>query len=181
MKLILGVSGGIAIYKAVDLVRRFIKRGDEVRVVMTASAARFVTPALFREISLQPVMTDVFENTESAAHIKIASWCDAMLIAPATANIIGKITCGIADDALSTVAIAVAKPLIVFPAMNSDMYRSAAVTANLATLKARGVHVVEPDSGELACGVTGIGRLPEPEVIVYHVDRIMGANSTSNS
>ena len=179
MNFILGVSGGIAVYKAVELVRKLIKRGDQVRVVMTASAARFVSPALFREISLQPVMTDVFDNADTAAHIKIAAWCDAMIVAPATANIIAKFACGIADDALSTVAVAVTKPLIVFPAMNSDMYRSAAVTANLATLKSRGVHIVEPDSGELACGVTGIGRLPEPEVIVYHVDRILGVSSTS--
>ena len=178
MKVVVGVSGGIAIYKVVDLVRRFIKRGDQVRVVMTRSATRFVSPELFREISLMPVMTDVFGNAETAAHIKLAQWCDLMIIAPATANIIGKVASGIADDALSTVAIALAKPLIVFPAMNSDMYRNPATQANLATLKARGIYVVQPDSGELACGVEGIGRLPEPEVIVYQVDRIMGALSS---
>ena len=171
MKIIVGVSGGIAIYKVVDLVRRFKKRGDEVRVVMTKSATKFVTPALFREISLEPVMTDVFDNEETAAHIKWAEWCDAMIIAPATANVIGKLSAGIADDALTTVSIAMTKPLIVVPAMNKDMYRSAAVTANLKTLQERGLKIIEPTSGSLACGVEGVGRLPEPTDIVEQFDK----------
>ena len=171
MKLIIGVSGGIAIYKVVDLVRRFKKRDDEVRVVMTHSATKFVTAELFREISLEPVMTEVFENEETAAHIKWANWCDAMIIAPATANVIGKLAAGIADDALTTVAIAMTKPLILVPAMNADMYRSLAVTANLKTLQERGIKIIEPASGSLACGVEGIGRLPEPEDIVKQFDK----------
>ena len=175
MKFIVGVSGGIAIYKVVDLVRRFKKRGDEVRVVMTDSATKFVMPELFREISLEPVMTGVFGNKETAAHIKWAEWCDAMIIAPATANVIGKLTAGIADDALTTVAIAMTKPLIIAPSMNKDMFNSAAVTANLAILKQRGVKVIEPSSGELACGVEGVGRLPEPVEIVEQVDKILNA------
>ena len=178
MKIIIGVSGGIAVYKIVELVRRFKKRGDEVRVVMTQSAQKFVTAELFREISLEPVMTDVFGNEETAAHIKLANWCDAMLIAPATANIIGKITAGIADDALSTVAIAMHKPLIIAPAMNEAMYKSAAVTANLLTLKQRGIKIIEPSSGDLACGVTGVGRLPEPIEIVEQVDKILSVDKT---
>ncbi|MBR1858844.1 MAG: bifunctional phosphopantothenoylcysteine decarboxylase/phosphopantothenate--cysteine ligase CoaBC [Selenomonadaceae bacterium] len=178
LKYIIGVSGGIAIYKVVDLVRRFIKRGDEVKVVMTKSATKFVTAELFREISLNPVMTEVFGNEETAAHIKIAQWCDAMIIAPATANIIGKITAGIADDALSTVAIAMTKPLIIAPAMNEGMYKSAAVTANLATLKSRGIKIIEPDSGSLACGVEGVGRLPEPENLVKYIDKILEPSKT---
>ncbi len=176
MKFIVGVSGGIAIYKVVDLVRRFKKRGDEVRVVMTDSATKFVTPELFREISLEPVMTAVFNNEETAAHIKWAQWCDAMIIAPATANVIGKLAAGIADDALTTVAIAMTKPLIIAPAMNKDMFNSAAVTANLSILKQRGVNIIKPSSGELACGVEGVGRLPEPVEIVEQVDKILNAD-----
>ena len=175
MKYIIGVSGGIAIYKIVELVRRFKKRGDEVRVVMTKSAEKFVSAELFKEISLEPVMTEVFGNEETAAHIKWARWCDAMIIAPATANIIGKITAGIADDSLSTVAIAVNKPLIICPAMNEAMYRSPAVTANLSTLKSRGIKIIEPAKGELACGGEGVGRLPEPYEIVEQVDKILNA------
>ena len=178
MKFIVGVSGGIAIYKVVDLVRRFKKRGDEVRVIMTASATKFVTPELFREISLEPVMTDLFDNEETAAHIKWAEWCDSMIIAPATANVIGKLAAGIADDALTTTAIAMTKPVIISPAMNKDMYRSAAVTANLLTLRQRGVKIIEPSSGELACGVEGVGRLPESVEIVEQVDKILSANKS---
>ena len=180
MKFIVGVSGGIAIYKFVDLVRRFKKRGDEVRVVMTDSATKFVTPELFREISLETVMTGVFNNEETAAHIKWAQWCDAMIVAPATANVIGKLAAGIADDALTTVAIAMTKPLIIAPAMNSDMFRNAAVTANLALLKQRGIKVIEPSSGELACGVEGVGRLPEPIEIVEQVDKIINVDKRLN-
>ena len=172
MKLIVGVSGGIAIYKVVDLVRRFIKRGDEVRVVMTKAATKFVTAELFKEISQEPVMTDVFGNDETAAHIKWAKWCDAMIVAPATANVIGKLTAGIADDSLTTVAIAMTKPLVIVPAMNEAMYRSAAVTANLITLRQRGIKVIEPASGELACGGEGVGRLPEPADIVEQFDNL---------
>ena len=176
MKFIVGVSGGIAIYKVVDLVRRFKKRGDEVRVVMTDSATKFVTPELFREISLEPVMISVFGNEETAAHIKWAEWCDAMIIAPATANVIGKLTAGIADDALTTVAIAMTKPLIIAPAMNKDMFNSAAVTDNLTVLRQRGINVIDPSSGDLACGVEGVGRLPEPIEIVEQVDKILSVN-----
>ena len=172
MKFIIGVSGGIAIYKVVDLVRKFKKRGDEVRVVMTKAATKFVTPELFREISLEPVMTDVFGNDETAAHIKWAKWCDAMIVAPATANVIGKLVAGIADDSLTTVAIAMTKPLVIVPAMNEAMYRSTAVTANLITLRQRGVKVIEPASGELACGGEGVGRLPEPADIVEQFDNL---------
>ena len=178
LKFIIGVSGGIAVYKIVELVRRFKKRGDDVKVVMTNSATKFVTSELFKEISLNPVMTDVFGNEDIAAHIKLANWCDAMIIAPATANIIGKITAGIADDALSTVAIAMSKPLIIAPAMNAAMYQSAAVTANLAILKQRGIKIIAPNTGDLACGVEGIGRLPEPYEIVEQVDQILNIHKS---
>ena len=175
MKIVVGISGGIAIYKIVELVRAFKKHGDEVKVVMTQSATQFISPELFREISLEPVMTNIFGNIDYAAHIKLANWCDAMLIAPATANIIGKIACGIADDALTTVAIALPsdKPLIIAPAMNSHMYLNAAVTANITTLKTRGIYIIEPTSGELACGTEGVGRLPEPTSIISQFDSIM--------
>ncbi len=173
MNLIVGVSAGIAIYKVVDLVRKFIKRGDSVKVVMTNHATKFISPELFKEISQNEVMTDIFENEETAAHIKIVDWCDAMIIAPATANIIGKIACGIADDSLSTVAIALNRPLIIAPAMNTHMYLNPAMQNNLKILESRGIKIIEPDSGELACGTSGIGRLPEPDEIILNADEFL--------
>lgn len=182
MKIVVGVSGGIAIYKILELVRTFKKRGDEVKIVMTHSATQFISPELFREISLEPVMTDIFGNADCAAHIKLATWCDAMVIAPATANIIGKIASGIADDALTTVAIALPAdtPLIIALAMNTHMYLNAAVTANITTLKMRGVHIIEPASGDLACGTEGVGRLPEPAQIISQFDSIINEIRTKS-
>ena len=173
MKYIVGVSAGISIYKILEMIRIFIKRGDSVKVVMTSNSQKFISPQLFKEISNNEVMIDVFNNFDNAAHINIVKWCDAMIIAPATANIIGKISNGIADDSLSTVAIALNKPLIICPAMNENMYLNPAVQHNLKILKSRGINIIEPSNGSLACGTFGIGRLPEPLEIVSSIDNIL--------
>lgn len=166
--IVLGVSGGIAAYKSVELLRLMVKRGANVRVIMTKNARWFVGPLTFKALSGQPVCTDLFENGEDASirHIDWAGEADAVVIAPATANIIGKLANGVADDALSTFILAVTCPMILCPSMNSQMYESKAVQRNIERLKADGHFAIDPDSGQLACGTTGPGRLPEPEDIL---------------
>jgi phosphopantothenoylcysteine decarboxylase/phosphopantothenate--cysteine ligase len=169
--IVLGVSGGISAYKSVELLRLLVKQGAGVRVMMTKNAQWFVGPLTFEALSGQPVCTDLFEKNGDASirHIQWAEDADAVVIAPATANIIGKLAGGIADDALSTFLLAVTCPVIVCPSMNTHMYESPAMQRNLETLRADGHFIVDPESGTLACGTTGPGRLPEPEDIV---DRI---------
>jgi phosphopantothenoylcysteine decarboxylase/phosphopantothenate--cysteine ligase len=171
--IVLGVTGGIAAYKSVELLRLLVKEGAAVRVIMTANAGYFVGPMTFEALSRQRVCRTLFETTDEAAvqHIHWAQEADAVVIAPATANIIGKLAAGIADDALSTFMLAVTCPVLVCPAMNSDMYASRAVQRNLRTLKEFGYVILEPDAGELACGTTGPGRLPDPPVIL---DAVLG-------
>lgn len=166
--LILGVSGGIAAYKSVELLRLLIKQGARVRTVMTRNALKFVGALTFEALSKQAVCTDLFEKNTDASirHIEWAQEADAVLIAPATANIIGKLANGLADDALSTLMTAVTCPVIICPSMNTHMYESKAVQRNIKRLKEDGCFVLEPEAGELACGTTGPGRLPEPEDIV---------------
>ncbi|MGD9334971.1 MAG: bifunctional phosphopantothenoylcysteine decarboxylase/phosphopantothenate--cysteine ligase CoaBC, partial [Desulfobacterales bacterium] len=163
--IVLGVSGGIAAYKSVELLRLLIKKEANVRVIMTKNASEFVRPLTFWALSRQPVCTGLFETVDDASirHIDWANQADAVIIAPATANIIGKIAHGIADDALSTFILAVTCPVIICPAMNTNMFEAKAVRRNLERLKSDGHFVIEPDSGELACGATGPGRLPDPE------------------
>jgi len=177
--IILGVSGGIAAYKSVELLRLLVKQGANVRVMMTENAQWFVGPLTFEALSGQPVCTDLFEKNDDASirHIQWAEAADAVVIAPATANIIGKLSGGIADDALSTFLLAVTCPVIVCPSMNTHMFESRAVQRNLETLGADGHFIVDPESGTLACGTTGPGRLPEPEDIV---DRIAYYLSTKD-
>ena len=177
--IILGVSGGIAAYKSVELLRLLVKQGANVRVMMTKNAQWFVGPLTFEALSGQPVCTDLFEKNDDASirHIQWAEAADAVVIAPATANIIGKLSCGIADDALSTFILAVTCPVIVCPSMNTHMFESRAVQRNLETLRADGHFIIDPESGTLACGTTGPGRLPEPEDIV---DRIANYLSTKD-
>ena len=177
--IILGVSGGIAAYKSVELLRLLVKQGANVRVIMTENAQWFVGPLTFEALSAQPVCTDLFEKNDVASirHIQWAEAADAVVIAPATANIIGKLSSGIADDALSTFLLAVTCPVIVCPSMNTHMFESRAVQRNLETLRADGHFIVAPESGTLACGTTGPGRLPEPEDIV---DRISYYLSTKD-
>lgn len=166
--IVLGVSGGIAAYKSVELLRLLKKQGANVRVVMTRNARSFVGAITFEALSGQPVCFDLFKKGEdtSIRHIDWARESDAVVIAPATANIIGKLANGIADDALSTFMLAVTSPVILCPSMNSHMYENKAVQRNLEQLRANGYFVMEPGAGELACGDTGPGRLPEPEVIM---------------
>ena len=167
-KIVLGVTGGIAVYKAVDLVSRLRKRGCQVRVVMTEHAQQFVTPLTFKEISGNQVAVSMWSANQefNVEHIALANWADAFLVAPATANIIAKMTYGLADDLLSTTLLAAQAPIVVCPAMNTGMYENPATQANIAKLKERGVTVMPPAVGKLACGTSGAGRLPEPQAIV---------------
>lgn len=167
-KIVLGVTGGIAVYKAVDLVSRMRKAGCEVRVVMTEHAQQFVTPLTFKEISGNAVATSMWNANQefNVEHIALANWADAFLVAPATANILAKMACGIADDLLSTTLLAAQAPIVVCPAMNTGMYQNPATQENIAKLQERGVTVMPPAVGHLACGTSGPGRLPEPQQIV---------------
>ena len=171
-KIALGVTGGIAVYKAVDLVSRLRKQGAEVRVIMTEHAQQFVTPLTFKEISGNKVAVSMWEANQefNVEHIALANWADAFVVAPATANILAKMANGIADDLLSTTLLAAQAPIIVCPAMNTGMYQNPITQENIAKLEGHGVTVMPPAVGYLACGVTGPGRLPEPQQIVEFID-----------
>jgi phosphopantothenoylcysteine decarboxylase / phosphopantothenate---cysteine ligase len=166
--IVLGVSGGIAAYKSAELLRLFIKEGANVRVIMTQNAQSFVSPLTFQALSGQTVCTNLFEESGDASirHIEWAQKADAVVIAPATADIIGKLANGIADDALSTFMLAVTCSAILCPSMNTHMFESRAVQRNLDRLRSDGYLIIDPESGSLACGTTGPGRLPEPEDIL---------------
>jgi len=173
MKIVLGVSGGIAAYKAAEIVRHLQERGIGVQVVMTAAAQEFVRPLTFAALSGEKVITGMFgsaaeqPNLDSAVeHISVAQSMDCLLVAPATADTIAKFAQGIANDFLSTLYLATTAPVVVAPAMNVNMWEHPATQANLEILRSRGVHIVEPGSGYLACGMIGAGRLAEPEQIV---------------
>src|SRR5689334_214308 len=171
----LGVTGGIGAYKAVEVARGLQKRGHDVVAVMTRAATRFVGPITFEAITQRRVITDQFEPGANSdiEHIALASTIDLLLIAPATANIIGKLANGIADDFLSTLYTATRAPVLVAPAMNTNMFAHEAVRRNLDTLAARGVRFVEPGEGYLACGWIGKGRLAEPDEIVAAVEQVL--------
>ncbi|MGA8178531.1 MAG: bifunctional phosphopantothenoylcysteine decarboxylase/phosphopantothenate--cysteine ligase CoaBC [Desulfobacterales bacterium] len=166
--IVLGVSGGIAAYKSAELLRLYIKEGANVRVIMTRNARSFVGPLTFQALSRQTVCTNLFESSGDASirHIEWAEKADVVVIAPATANIIGKLANGIADDPLSTFMLAVTCPAILCPSMNTHMFESNAVQRNLEILRSDGYFIIDPDSGTLACGTIGPGRLPEPEDIL---------------
>lgn len=174
-KILLGVTGGIAAYKSVELLRLLQKAGASVRVVMTRNATAFVGPLTFRAISGHSVYLDVLEEGPEGGirHIAWADWADAVVIAPATANCVAKLAHGFADDALSTLMLAVRAPVLLCPAMNSHMYESRPVQRNLDLLEGYGMTVLEPDSGDLACGVTGPGRLPDPAFIVDRMEKLL--------
>lgn len=176
MRVALGVTGGIAVYKAAELLRMLQDRGLDVQVVMTAGARNFVTPLTFAALSGHKVITDMFgesgeePNVESAIeHIAVAQGIDALVIAPATANVIAKMAGGVADDFLTTLCLATKAPIIVAPAMNVNMWENEATQGNLQTLRTRGIRVLEPDEGYLACGMIGSGRLASIESIVQAV------------
>lgn len=167
--ILVGISGGIAAYKIPDLIRRYVKCGAEVRVVATANALRFVAPLTLETVSQNPLYADVFDNREprTTAHVSLAEWADAFVVAPATANIIGKFAAGIGDDALTTQMLAFRRPRLIVPAMNDSMWHNPIVQANIKRLEdVAGMTVMPPATGKLACGVSGEGRMPEPQEIV---------------
>ena len=174
---VLGVTGGIAVYKACELLRLLQKRGIDVFVVMTRNACRFVAPLTFETLSGHPVAVDTFDRPQTweVEHIALAKRADLFLIAPATANIMGKMACGIADDMLSTTVMATRAPVLVAPAMNTGMWENAAVQQNVKTLRARGVEIVAPVSGHLACGDSGAGKLEDVTVIAERACELLFA------
>lgn len=163
-RILLGVTGGIAAYKSPDLVRRLIERGAEVQVVMTRGAQQFVTPLTFQAVSGRPARTELWDEAAEAAmgHIELARWADAIVIAPATAEFLAKLTHGLADDLLTTLCLASAAPVTVAPAMNRQMWANAATQSNVRVLRDRGVRFLGPATGEQACGEIGAGRMVEP-------------------
>ncbi|MBW1892359.1 MAG: bifunctional phosphopantothenoylcysteine decarboxylase/phosphopantothenate--cysteine ligase CoaBC [Deltaproteobacteria bacterium] len=171
-QIVIGVSGGIAAYKSSELIRILKKQGADIKIIMTENAGKFVGALTFKALSGQDVCAGLFDGKDggSIRHIEWAEEADAVVIAPATANIIGKLANGIADDALSTFMLAVTSPVIICPSMNTHMYESRPVQRNLNTLEADGYIIIEPEEGELACGTTGAGRLPEPH---YIADRLI--------
>ncbi|HKF45686.1 MAG TPA: bifunctional phosphopantothenoylcysteine decarboxylase/phosphopantothenate--cysteine ligase CoaBC [Thermoanaerobaculia bacterium] len=174
-RIVLGVSGGIAAYKAAELLRRLTERGAEVQVVMTRGAREFVAPLTFATLSRRPVHTEVWGdgNTPAVSHVELADWADLLVIAPATAHTIGKLARGLADDFLSTYFLAHRGPVLLAPAMETAMWESAAVAENIRTLATRGVRFVGPAAGSLASGHEGLGRMAEPEAIAAEAWRIL--------
>ena len=166
-RILLGVSGGIAAYKAAELARRLTSAGARVKVVMTRSAQEFIAPLTFQALTGERVGTGLWgQESEPLEHIALGQEVDAIVLAPATANLIGKLAAGIGDDLLTTILLAATRPVLLCPAMNVEMWRNPVVQENLVRLKARGFHLMEPAAGPLACGAEGVGRLPEPEMMV---------------
>lgn len=173
--IILGVSGGIAVYKAVELLRLLTKAGAKVHVVMTRSACEFVTPLTFQTLSGQPVHTELFNlyQEQEIGHISLADRADLFILAPATANLIGRIAQGLADDLLTTALLATKSPVLVVPAMNTNMYENPLYRRNEQRLREVGYHLLEPVCGELACGWTGQGKMPDPQDIVSAAEDVL--------
>jgi len=181
--IVLGVGGSIAAYKAADLTSRLAKRGFDVHVVMTRAATEFVTPLTFKTLSRNPVTTSVFDEKDSwhPGHIDLADRAALLLIAPATANLVAKLANGIADDALTSIALATPAPLLVAPAMNGKMWLHAATQENAARLRARGVEFIGPEEGLLACGYEGIGRLWNVEDIAARAEKILERDAKNSA
>jgi phosphopantothenoylcysteine decarboxylase / phosphopantothenate---cysteine ligase len=173
--ILLGITGGIAAYKAAELVRLLVKAGAEVHVIMTEAAQKFVTPLTFQTLSMNPVHTDLFNliGEREIGHISLADRADVVLIAPATANIVGKLASGIADDFLSTTVLATKAPVLIAPAMNSNMYENPLYQENQEKLRKLGFHFVDPVTGGLACGWEGQGKLPDPVEICEAVSAVL--------
>ncbi|GGA97277.1 phosphopantothenoylcysteine decarboxylase [Macrococcus hajekii] len=173
MKILLCVTGGIAAYKAIDLTSKLVQRNHEVKVLMTPSAQKFITPLPFQALSRHEVHVDIFDETnpEVIKHIDLADWADINIVAPATASTIGKLAAGIADNMVTTTLIASSKPTFIAPAMNSNMYRHAAVQRNMQDLRAMDYHFIDPGSGFLACGYIAEGRMSEPLDIIEAVEQ----------
>jgi phosphopantothenoylcysteine decarboxylase/phosphopantothenate--cysteine ligase len=175
-RVLVGVTGSIAAYKAAELVRLLKKEGREVRVVMTRAATRFVGELTFRTLSQNPVGVDLFEDPPEwePQHVSLADWAEVFVIAPCTANVMAKLAAGLADDLLTGTALAFAGPLVVAPAMNERMWEHPATRQNAETLRARGVTLVDVGTGDLACGWRGKGRMAEPEEILAAVKAACG-------
>ena len=178
--ILLGVTGSIAAYKAALLVRLLVKEGAEVKVIMTEMAKQFITPLTMATLSKNPILVEFYnpENGDWNSHVSLGLWADMYLIAPATANTLSKMSTGVADNLLLTTYLSARCPVVVAPAMDLDMYRHAATQLNLSTLKERGVWVSEPESGELASGLEGKGRMAEPAEIVSYVKYVFGATGS---
>ena len=173
-RIVVGVTGGIAAYKAAELVSRLKKAGAQVRVVMTENAVKFIPALTLETLSGNRAYVDQFSREFEIEHIALAKWAELFVVAPATANFIGKMANGIADDLMSTTAMAVTCPVLLAPAMNTNMWKNPATQANMRTLIERGVMTVGPESGKLACGDEDVGRMSEPAAIVARIDELMG-------
>ena len=179
-KIVLGVTGSIAAYKAAEIARLLVTWGNEVRCVMTDSAQEFITPLTMQSVTGNEVMTDFWESeSPEIGHIEIADWADVVVIAPATADFIAKLTAGFSDSPLLAVALATRAPVLVAPAMNVNMFEHPKTKENIATLRARGISFVDPEEGALACGWNGTGRLAEPMEIFYHTRRLISRGDYS--
>ncbi len=175
MRIVLGITGSVAAYKGAVLARTFVRDGHDVRAVITAAGQRFITPIQLQALTGHPVPTGMWDpaGADAMDHIDLARWGDALVIAPATANILAKLAYGLADDLLSTIALAFTGPVFVAPAMNTRMLEHPATAANLETLTARGIHLIAPDEGDLACREVGPGKLAEPEGIARRVLEVL--------
>ena len=178
--ILLGVTGSIAAYKSAMLIRALVKEGAEVRVVMTEMAKHFITPLTLATLSKNPIAVEFYnpENGDWNSHVSLGLWADLLLIAPVTANTMGKMVTGVADNLLITTYLSAKCPVAVAPAMDLDMYKHPSTTENMNILRSRGVYIIEPASGELASGLEGTGRMEEPERIVAHVEAIFAASGT---
>jgi phosphopantothenoylcysteine decarboxylase/phosphopantothenate--cysteine ligase len=175
LNILVGVSGGISAYKAVDLASRLTAAGAKVRTVMTENAYQLIRPKSFEAVTSQPVYTSLWNTTEEhkISHVSLAKWADVVAIVPATADIIGKIANGICDDLLSTtICTCWAKPVLAAPAMNEDMWNNPAVQRNIKTIKEMGFEIIGPEKGRLACGTEGMGRMSEPKGILEALEKI---------
>src|SRR5215207_10912168 len=178
-QVVLGVSGGIASYKAAELLRLFTESGHSVRVVPTASSLHFVGAATWEALSGKPVQSGVFEHVDEVAHVRIGQGADLVLVAPATANILAKAAHGLADDLLTNTLLTARCPVVFAPAMHTEMWEHPATQANVATLRSRGAHVIDPAVGRLTGKDTGAGRLPEPEQLYAACLAILEGASTA--
>ncbi len=179
--IVLGITGGIAAYKAAELASKLTQAGAKVEVIMTESATKFITPLTFRSLTNRPVVTDMFELASefSIEHVALAEAADIVVIAPATANIIAKLATGIADDALSCTVLATEAPVVVAPAMNVNMFQNSITQENLTKLRDRGFTIVDPEYGRLASGKMGLGRLADVEKIIGTVKQVLGKSDES--
>jgi len=174
--ILIGITGGIAAYKTAYLARLFITNSHNVRIIMTIGAERFITPLTFQALTNNPVLSSI-GSASPISHIEFAEWADIMIIAPATANSIAKINHGIADNELTSTVLALKSPLLIAPAMNSNMYTNIATKQNISDLKSKGIYIIEPTEGVLACGDVGVGKLAEPIDIYHEAINILASNS----